>query len=205
MHNYSIYFGNTEVVITDTIPAPHYTIIEFEPTKTISLAKLLKKVETNKYIAIITIDPELTFSLLAKEFKVVRAAGGVVQNERGETLFIELRNRWDLPKGHIESGESSRDAAMREVEEETGIRCEVIGERPITTTWHTYDTYGTWELKSTDWWHMRAMDGELSAQHNEGITNVRWFSEAEHEVALKTTYPTIIRVLETLYSLKREE
>ena len=204
MHTRSIYFGSTKVVITTTTPAPHYTTLEVDATKAISLAKLLKKVETDKFIAIITPDVEHTFALLAKEFKVVRAAGGVVENECGEILFIELRNRWDLPKGHIESGESSRDGAVREVKEETGIKGEVIGDCPITTTWHAYDTYGTWELKSTDWWHIKAIGGEPIAQSEEGITNVRWFNASERNEALKTTYPTIICVIETLYKLKNE-
>lgn len=197
---YSIYFGNTEVVISRTIPAPHYHIVDGDTHKAISRAKLLKKVETYKYIAIITPDVERTFSLLASEFKVVRAAGGVLQNELGETLFIELRSRWDLPKGHIESGESSRSAALREVEEETGICGEIIGNSPIITTWHAYDTYGEWELKSTDWWQMRKLRGELTAQHEEGITTARWFTSEELAEALKTSYPTIIRVIDALYN-----
>lgn len=203
MRSRSIYFGNTEVVIATTSPGAHYATIDVDSTKAISRAKLLKKVETNKFIAIITPDIEHTFSLLSKKFKVVRAAGGVVENAQGEMLFIELRSRWDLPKGHIEMGESSRDAAVREVEEETGIRGTIIGNCPITTTWHAYDTYGEWELKSTEWWHIRATSGELTAQAEEGITKARWFGAEERSEALKTTYPTIIRVIETLY--RKEE
>ena len=204
MHTRSIYFGNTEVVITTTSPAAHYATLEVGASQAISRAKLLKKVETDKFIAIITTDPEATFSLLASEFKVVRAAGGVVENSRGEVLFIELRGRWDLPKGHIEKDESSRDAALREVEEETGIRGSVIGDSPIATTWHAYDTYGVWELKSTEWWAMRADGEHLTAQAEEGITSARWFSAEERGEALKTTYPTIIRVMER-YMEKRNE
>lgn len=204
MHTRSIYFGNTEVVIATTSPAAHYATLEVGASQAISRAKLLKKVETDKFIAIITPNPEATFSLLASEFKVVRAAGGVVENSRGEVLFIELRGRWDLPKGHIEKDESSRDAALREVEEETGIRGSVIGDSPIATTWHAYDTYGVWELKSTEWWAMRADGEHLTAQAEEGITNARWFSAEERGEALKTTYPTIIRVMER-YMEKRSE
>lgn len=199
MQQRSIYFGGTEVVITTTIPAPHYVAIEVDASLHISRAKLLKKVETDKFIAIITPDTEQTFSLLASEFKMVRAAGGVVTNEQGEMLMIELRGRWDLPKGHIEEGESSYDAALREVEEETGIRAKIIGGEPIATTWHAYDTYGEWELKSTDWWAMKAECGNLNAQSEEGITVVRWFSNTDLEEALKTSYPTIIRVIDALY------
>jgi ADP-ribose pyrophosphatase len=55
-------------------------------------------------------------------FKVVEAAGGVVSNKNGEILFIRRMGKWDLPKGKIEKGESLEQAAIREVEEETGIR-----------------------------------------------------------------------------------
>lgn len=199
MQQCSIYFGGTEVVITTTIPAPHYVAIEVDASLHISRAKLLKKVETDKFIAIITPDMEQTFSLLASEFNMVRAAGGVVTNEQGVVLMIELRGRWDLPKGHIEEGESSYDAALREVEEETGVRAKIIGGEPIATTWHAYDTYGEWELKSTDWWAMEAECGNLNAQSEEGITGVRWFSNTDLEEALKTSYPTIIRVIDALY------
>lgn len=199
MQQRSIYFGGTEVVITTTIPAPHYVAIEVDASLHISRAKLLKKVETDKFIAIITPDTEQTFSLLASEFKMIRAAGGVVTNEQEEVLMIELRGRWDLPKGHIEDGESSYDAALREVEEETGVRAKIIGGEPIATTWHAYDTYGQWELKSTDWWVMEAESNNLNAQSEEGITIVRWFNDIEREEALKTSYPTIIRVIDALY------
>lgn len=199
MQQRSIYFGGTEVVITTTIPASHYVAIEVDASLHISRAKLLKKVETDKFIAIITPDTEQTFSLLASEFKMVRAAGGVVTNKQEEVLMIELRGRWDLPKGHIEEGESSYDAALREVEEETGVRAKIIGGEPIATTWHAYDTYGQWELKSTDWWIMEAECGNLNAQSEEGITVVRWFSNTDLEEALKTSYPTIIRVIDALY------
>ena len=199
MQQYSIYFGGTEVVIATTIPASHYATIETDASLYISRAKLLKKVETDKFIAIITPNPEHTFSLLASEFKMVRAAGGVVKNHQGEVLMIELRGRWDLPKGHIEEGESSYDAALREVEEETGVRAKIIGGEPIATTWHAYDTYGQWELKSTDWWAMEAESEDLNAQSEEGITAARWFNDAELTEALKTSYPTIIRVIDALY------
>lgn len=205
MHTRSIYFGNTEVVIATAAPAAHYATMDVDASKAISRAKLLKKVETDKFIAIITPDPEFTFSLLAKEFKVVRAAGGVVGNERGEVLFIELRGRWDLPKGHIEMGESSREAAVREVEEETSVRAKIIDKEPIATTWHAYDTYGEWELKSTDWWAMRAESGALNAQSEEGITRVRWFGDTELQEALQTTYPTIIRVIDALYDKNKND
>ena len=58
------------------------------------------------------------------KFKVIEAAGGVV--EKGNlNLLIYRQGRWDLPKGKLDKGERKRDCAIREVEEETGVRAEL--------------------------------------------------------------------------------
>ena len=204
MESYAIYFGNREVVIATSPPSPNYATIEVDTTLTVSRAKLIKKVETDKFIAIISPAPAITFAMLSLEFKVVRAAGGVVCNDSGALLMIRSREHWDLPKGHVESGESSSEAALREVEEETGIRGEIVDSRPIMTTWHAYDTYGQWELKSTEWWAMRSIGGELSAQRDEGITEVVWCSREQLAERLKSSYATINEVVKRYLSKESE-
>lgn len=54
-------------------------------------------------------------------FRFVRAAGGVVTDPQGNSLLIFREGCWDIPKGMVEPGESLAQAAIREVEEETGI------------------------------------------------------------------------------------
>ena len=198
MAKHTLYFGNNEVVVATTPPSPNYTTIAVESSLAISRAKLIKKVETNKFIAIITPDPDRTFALLEAEFLRVDAAGGVVENEQGDLLMIKLRGHWDLPKGHIEPTESSSEAALREVEEETGIRAMLCDSAPLAITWHAYDTYGSWELKRTDWWRMQSQGGELIAQDSEGITRVEWCAKESLEERLKTSYATIIQVVDAL-------
>ncbi|QQS63451.1 MAG: NUDIX domain-containing protein [Chitinophagaceae bacterium] len=61
-----------------------------------------------------------------RNFKIVEAAGGIVQNENKEILFIYRRNKWDLPKGKIEKKELPENAAAREIEEETGIKTFIL-------------------------------------------------------------------------------
>lgn len=202
MKNYSIYFGDTEVVIATKSPNTQYAILDIGTSNAISCAKVIKKVETDKFIAIITPNPDAVFESLKSQFKLVLAAGGAVESENGELLLIELRGRWDLPKGHIEAGESEREAALREVAEETGVEAEVVGNEPVAVTWHAYDTYGCWELKRTSWWRMRASVGELRAQREEGITNIVWCAKQEVGELLKESYPTIKFVVEALYSNK---
>ena len=197
-HNdsYTIFFGDSELLITRDMPSERYEIVDAEVFNSFSQAKIVKKVETSKYVAVVTPSPELAFEALRAEFKWVEAAGGVVTNVAGDLLMIHLRGRWDLPKGHVESGESSREAALREVEEETGIRAEAVGDEPLVCTYHTYNTYGAWELKRTTWWAMHSEGGKPKAQSEEGITSVEWCERATLRERLKTTYPTIKRLVE---------
>ena len=197
-HNdsYTIFFGDSELLITREMPSERYEIVDAEVFNSFSQAKIVKKVETSKYVAVVTPSPELAFEALRAEFKWVEAAGGVVTNVAGDLLMIHLRDRWDLPKGHVESGESSREAALREVEEETGIRAEAVGDEPLVCTYHTYNTYGAWELKRTTWWAMHSEGGKPKAQSEEGITSVEWCERATLRERLKTTYPTIKRLVE---------
>lgn len=197
-HNdsYTIFFGDSELLITREMPSERYEIVDAEVFNSFSQAKIVKKVETSKYVAVVAPSPELAFEALRAEFKWVEAAGGVVTNVAGDLLMIHLRGRWDLPKGHVESGESSREAALREVEEETGIRAEAVGDEPLVCTYHTYNTYGAWELKRTTWWAMHSEGGKPKAQSEEGITSVEWCERATLRERLKTTYPTIKRLVE---------
>ena len=61
--------------------------------------------------------------LLKRHTVYVRAAGGIVTAPDGTMLLIQRNGRWDLAKGKVESGETLLQAALREVEEETGVRC----------------------------------------------------------------------------------
>jgi 8-oxo-dGTP diphosphatase len=62
----------------------------------------------------------------------VRAAGGVVVDPEGRVALVHRPryDDWTLPKGKLDRGESFEDAALREVEEETGLRCRLVRELP---------------------------------------------------------------------------
>jgi 8-oxo-dGTP pyrophosphatase MutT (NUDIX family) len=198
MESISIYFGDTEVVITNIPPDSHHLEIIADTSTNNLGAKIRKNLGIVKCIALLSSEPMTTFEQLKQEFVLVEAAGGVVQNERGELLMIELRGRWDLPKGHIEAGEEASVAALREVEEETGVKAEVVGNEPIAVTWHAYDTYGRWELKRTVWWQMQARRRDLVAQESEGITAAEWCSMSVVEEHLEQSYRTIKEVVAAL-------
>lgn len=196
---YTIYFGASTLQISSEAEV-HSACIMRTPAQEKNLrAKIIKKVETCKSVILVSEDPDATFEAICEEFKVVRAAGGVVTNSQGELLMINLRNRWDLPKGHIEEGEKSHIAALREVLEETCIEAELIEDKPLKTTWHAYNIYGPWELKSTDWWMMRSTSNTApTPQNEEGITEVRWMAREARIEALNDTYETIKEVVRAL-------
>ena len=128
-------------------------------------------------------------------FKTVEAAGGLVQNENGDWLFIHRNGMWDLPKGKLEKGESIEACAMREVAEECGIATPTII-RPLSTTYHTYVIKGQRILKPTYWYLMKSMDNsELVPQTEEGITQVKWIPAHEAVELAKHSFGSINQVV----------
>ncbi len=137
-----------------------------------------------------------------KNITLIEAAGGVVENEQGEYLFIYRNHKWDLPKGKLEKDEKKKVAAVREVEEECGIKVSSIGKK-ICITYHTYKAKGEVILKRTYWYRMNfAGEGELKPQLEEGITKVLWFKREQTAPIVKNTFPSIIDVLVKLELLK---
>lgn len=118
-------------------------------------------------------------------FRIIEAAGGVVHNTQGETLFIKRLGKWDLPKGKMEKGESREESAVREIEEETGLQNVELLEF-INTTYHIYvERNGDKILKYTYWFEMNFNGEDTSKpQIEEGITEVAWKNDAQikHEV-----------------------
>ena len=90
---------------------------------------------------------------LKRRMRWVRAAGGIVTSDEGRMLLIFRNGRWDLPKGKVEAGETLMRAAVREVQEETGLDRLQPG-RLVTKTYHVYNLYGGWHLKQTSWFRM---------------------------------------------------
>jgi 8-oxo-dGTP pyrophosphatase MutT (NUDIX family) len=108
----------------------------------------------------------------------VRAAGGLVRR-RGKDGVDEILvvhrpayGDWSFPKGKLERGESEEDAAVREVEEETGLRCRL--EREVATTRYRD---GSGRPKTVRYWLMTPVDGALQAAHE--IDDARFVPVAE--------------------------
>lgn len=128
--------------------------------------------------------------------ELVVAAGGAVEEEQGRLLVIHRRGHWDLPKGKLDAGETSEVAAVREVQEECGLRAVRIVEA-LPSTWHTYTEKGRAKLKRTDWYRMRASSTEpLVAQHEEDIDEARWATRDELSAIIAGSYPSLRVVFE---------
>jgi 8-oxo-dGTP diphosphatase len=114
------------------------------------------------------------------------SAGGLVIDERGSVLLIrarDLRNQpvWTLPKGTLMPGESSADAALREVREETGYQCEVVRELESVTYW--FQRNGERIKKNVRWYLMRPL--EKVGEHDHEVDEVMWADRAEAEARLR--------------------
>lgn len=128
--------------------------------------------------------------------KVILAAGGVVENEKGEFLLIYRKKHWDLPKGKMDQDEIVEECALREVEEETGLENVQIGEL-IDTTIHHYEENGEQITKKTAWYRMKASStNKLVPQREEQIEDLKWVNPAELQPYLQNTYPNIRQVLD---------
>ncbi len=128
-------------------------------------------------------------------FKLIKAGGGLVRNEKGEILFIKRDGLWDLPKGKAEKKESIDTTAMREVKEECGIN-KLELKSHITTSYHTYILKGKRILKQTEWYEMLSTSSEkLCPQSAENITDVIWIKPEDVSYVTGNTYSSIIEVL----------
>ncbi|MGB5273637.1 MAG: NUDIX hydrolase [Flavobacteriaceae bacterium] len=126
-----------------------------------------------------------------KKIPLVRAAGGVVTNKAGKVLFIYRNDKWDLPKGKLDKGETFEECALREVAEETGVQGLVL-ENFLKTTYHVFKSNGKYKLKEVHWYAMRtSYAGPLVGQANEGIVKVKWKGPGKIKKALENSYTNI--------------
>lgn len=136
-------------------------------------------------------------------FTVIEAAGGLVMNDKTEGLFIRRMSRWDLPKGKVEENESLEDAALREVEEETGLT-ELILEKFLNNTFHIYtERNGERILKTTYWFLMSYVGNETPVpQIEEGISEVCWkAADRVRKEVYPTTFQNIKIILQEYWDL----
>ncbi|NUM50627.1 MAG: NUDIX domain-containing protein [Flavobacteriales bacterium] len=144
--------------------------------------------------ALVVYHQEINFLLqeLFKAYKVIHAAGGLVVNSQGKVLMIYRLKKWDLPKGKMEKSETPEEAAVREVQEETGISGLTVMEKLPDSFYFYEPSKGERVLKHIYWYKMHCERVEkLVPQTEEGISDVKWMDKTELSEAIKNTFPSV--------------
>ncbi|HXH37331.1 MAG TPA: NUDIX hydrolase [Thermoanaerobaculia bacterium] len=123
------------------------------------------------------------------------SSGGAVIDLRDGAPFVAMiatrgRSRWGLPKGAVSPGETSEQAALREVQEETGLDAEIVG--LLDTIEYFFRAGDTLIKKSVDFYLMRYVGGTLTPQLSE-VDDVEWV--ALPEAILRSSFESEQKVL----------
>lgn len=203
---YKIYINEVEVILK---PSKEVTLED-----TVSSGSLVVKYTGNKkhlldYISILEksiksekliIHAEDYVKLKAdfkSHFSEIDAGGGLVRNEKNEYLFIYRRGSWDLPKGKIETNETKREATLREITEETGVKKMTIVQKLLVTR-HTYrSNVGKRIIKKSHWYLIETKKQALVPQIDEDIERVEWMTLERFFSKKRQVYPNILEVIHT--------
>ncbi|HKK75092.1 MAG TPA: NUDIX hydrolase [Saprospiraceae bacterium] len=202
---YKIYINETPLILAklnkqeDLPPSGPNKLVNRYPGLAKMILNYVDMLEKNRqfdYVYLYSEDYDQLVADFKSHFRLIEAAGGLVFNQDEEILAIFRRGSWDLPKGKIDPGETPPVAAVREVQEETGLQKVSLGE-------HLIDTYHTYRLKSgkrvlkrTYWYLMRSSKQDLIPQTEEDIEKALWIGP---EAFLKEEHPmynTIRHVVE---------
>ena len=186
-----IFYKEKPIIISDKkSDLKNSLIIDPKLVENLDLPKLLTKKKINS-IGVFSNEFEVIINIFKKKFPEVIAAGGKVINNKSEILFIYRNKKWDLPKGKAEKNEIISETALREVEEETGIKnLSII--KPLEKTYHIFKRGGKYYLKTTYWFEMKSdFNGKFKPQKKEGITRVEWIGIENLSSILPKSYANI--------------
>lgn len=199
-----IYFDNKPLFLCDDVDTSlqpylhHDDAIFIDELNTNAINSMVHEMQLPQIHAGIFFHPDLDKLKKAffKKFTLIFAGGGFVQNEKGEVLMMFRRGKWDLPKGKQDKNESFEDCAVRETEEETGLR-NIRLMAPLLTTYHTYHEGSRYILKETRWFTMNVSGNQLLIpQENEGISKLEWVSKESLKKYKANSFPSVEDVLQ---------
>jgi len=202
---YKIYYNGTVIRLAHMGYESHisrkarHQVIIYYTGKTKHILSCLDKIEKNpelKELILLTTEVEKMKDDFFSLFKIVPAAGGLVLNDKCQMLMIFRRGHWDLPKGKMEVGETKKEAAVREVQEETGLAKISILEK-LVTTFHIYRGRNSDKriLKPSYWYLMYSSDKKLTPQTQEDIEKAEWINYKEEVDDLTPIYTNINAVV----------
>lgn len=188
---HKIFVGDKPIILTTTVEPE--TNFKNYLLKTVNIGKVIKKLKQTKLESVRLIDdnPETLLKHFLKLLPNVVAGGGKVINTNNEVLFIYRNDKWDLPKGGVEKKETIEQTALREVEEETGVK-DLRITKPLNITYHIFKRNGKHKIKVTYWFEMKTdFNGVLEPQEKEGITKVEWLNTKQIKAAMENSYANI--------------
>lgn len=188
---YKVFVNDKPLFLTNTVEKE--TDFRLFLLESVDIEQLIVNMFNNKVKKAFLYHPDEkeTLKKLKEKIPVAKAGGGLVYNKKGEVLFILRNGKWDLPKGGIEKGEEIEDTAVREVEEETGVKNLKITNK-LQKTYHIFKRNGTYRLKITHWYEMKTdYTGKLFGQIEEGIEKVAWLNPDQVKEALTNSYENI--------------
>lgn len=188
---YKVFVNESPLILTDRLAENvngNYFMLNGDAIQS-AIKALVKKKLPEAYIY--HPNNEELLKKFVKKVPLVVAAGGVVTNPEGKVLFIYRNDKWDLPKGKIDKGETLEECAIREVMEETGVKGLKI-QNFLRTTYHVFKRNGVYKLKEVHWYAMRtSYDGKLKGEKKEGIVKVKWKGPQKIKKALENSYQNI--------------
>lgn len=188
---YKVFVNDKPLFLTSTVEKE--TDFQLFLLESIDIEQLIAKMFNNRIEKAFLYYPDEKqgLKLLKERIPVAKAGGGLVYNKKGEVLFILRNGKWDLPKGGIEKNEEIEDTAIREVEEETGVKGLKIVDK-LQKTYHVFKRNGAYKLKITHWYEMKtSYEGKLTGQIEEGIEKVAWLNPEQIKEALNNSYENI--------------
>ncbi|PWH87068.1 NUDIX hydrolase [Brumimicrobium oceani] len=173
---------------------------DFFPTVAInkykSFLKEIERLNVKEEVFIQSPNPVEQVKEVFADFEWIEAAGGIVQNTKTKKLLFIFRNGlWDIPKGKIEKDENPKEGAIREIEEECGLKNLKITSE-LSPTYHVYFAYGKHFIKKTYWFTLETKEEKVEPQTEEGITEVQWFNKYDLSIIKKNTFASILEVME---------
>ena len=199
---YKVFFNQKLILLTTDIISPRedspFFYVKFTNKKFV--IQMLKSKKVKMLYLYHSKEDKLWYYFL-NMFKLIEAAGGLVRNlKTNHFLFIFRNKKWDLPKGRINKNEEVQKAAIREVEEETGVENLSIT-KPLNTTYHIFKRNRKYRLKKTFWYLMETdYNGELTPEIKEGIEKAIWIDK-KLIVSLKSQmYQNINLIISTYFN-----
>jgi 8-oxo-dGTP pyrophosphatase MutT (NUDIX family) len=181
-----------------------FRVFELNHTDTVKAKSIQERfLDTTeiKPFKVICKEVEALYIEFKKLFIYIEAAGGFIEKNE-EFLFIHRLGQWDLPKGKREKKETIEDCALRECEEECGVKNLKIV-TPLKPSYHIYSHKGSYALKKSYWFYMTTnYDEKLTPQLEEDINEVKWFNKHDTlQIVMPDTYQTIKGVIKDALKL----